>query len=216
GIIGLSRLLEAMPVPAEAQDLVRMIRSSGDALLRGISDVLDFAKVEAGKLDLEVGPFNLHRSIEESLGLFRTVAQEKGLRLECELAAELPVYVAGDDVRLRQVLLNLISNALKFTSSGEVVLRACVDRQEETSYCVAIEVRDTGRGHTVPIHRRRGPRTGARAAARRAAGGVHRQPGESAGGGGQRGQSEGRPDATEETGGECGPGGGRCASYRSR
>ena len=146
GIIGLSRLLEAMPVPAEAQDLVRMIRSSGDALLRVISDVLDFSKVEAGKLDLEVAPFNLHRSIEESLGLFRTVAQEKGLRLECELAAELPVYVAGDDVRLRQVLLNLISNALKFTSSGEVVLRACVDRQEETSYCVAIEVRDTGIG----------------------------------------------------------------------
>ena len=146
GVIGLSRLLEAMPVPAEAQDLVRMIRSSGDALLRVISDVLDFSKIEAGKLDLEVAPFNLHRSIEESLGLFRAVAQEKGLRLDSELAPEVPVYVAGDDVRLRQVLLNLISNALKFTSAGEVMLRAWVDRREETSYRIAIEVRDTGIG----------------------------------------------------------------------
>jgi signal transduction histidine kinase/FixJ family two-component response regulator len=146
GVIGLSRLLEAMPVPAEAQDLVRMIRSSGDALLRVISDVLDFSKVEAGKLDLEVAPFNLHRSIEESLGLYRAVAKENGLRLDYELAPDLPVYVAGDDVRLRQVLLNLISNALKFTSAGEVVLRAWVDRREETSYRIAIEVRDTGIG----------------------------------------------------------------------
>jgi signal transduction histidine kinase/ActR/RegA family two-component response regulator len=146
GVIGLSRLLEAMPVPAEAQELARLIGSSGDALLRVINDVLDFSKGEAGKMELELASFHLHRSLEESLGLFRAVAQDKGLRLECELAPGLPAYVVGDDVRLRQVVTNLISNALKFTSSGEVVLSAGVDRQDETSYSIAIDVRDTGMG----------------------------------------------------------------------
>jgi len=146
GVIGLSRLLEGMPIPAEALEMVRMIRSSGDALLRVINDVLDFSKVEAGKMDLEVAPFHLHRCLEESLWLFRATANEKGLRLGCRLAPELPMYVAGDDTRLRQVVLNLISNALKFTSSGEVVLSAGVERRDETSCCIAIEVRDTGIG----------------------------------------------------------------------
>ena len=148
GVIGLSRLLETMPVPAEALEMVRMIRSSGDGLLRVINDVLDFSKVEAGKLDLEVAPFRLHRSLEQSIWLFRAAAAEKGVRLDCVLPPELPVWVAGDDTRLRQVVLNLISNALKFTSSGEVVLSAVVERQDETSYCIAIEVRDTGIGIT--------------------------------------------------------------------
>ena len=130
-MIGLSRLLEAMTVPAEALEMVRMIRSSGDALLRVINDILDFSKVEAGKMDLEVAPFDLHRSLEESIWLFRAKAAEKGLRLGCDLAADLPVYVAGDDTRLRQVVLNLISNALKFTSSGEVILSAGVERKED-------------------------------------------------------------------------------------
>jgi len=166
GVIGLSRLLEDMPVPAEAREMVRMIRSSGDALLRVINDVLDFSKVEAGKLDLEVAPFHLHRSLEESMGLFRAMAADKGLGLACVLAPELPVYVAGDDTRLRQVVLNLISNALKFTSSGEVVLSAGLEPNgaehagaghagaghascelpDEASYCISIEVRDTGIG----------------------------------------------------------------------
>jgi signal transduction histidine kinase/ActR/RegA family two-component response regulator len=146
GVIGLSRLLEGMPVPGEAMEMVHMIRSSGDALLRLINDILDFSKVEAGKLDLEVKPFQLRRCLEESIGLFRAAAAEKSLRLGCELTPQLPMYVAGDEARLRQVVLNLLSNALKFTSSGEVVLSASVKRQGEMPDCVAIEVRDTGIG----------------------------------------------------------------------
>lgn len=146
GVIGLSRLLESMPVPAEALELVRMIRSSGDVLLRLINNVLDFSKVEAGKLELQVAPFHLGDALKESIGLFRAAAAEKSLRLRCDLAPELPAWVAGDETRLRQVVLNLISNALKFTSSGEVVLSAGVERQDETSYCIAIEVCDTGIG----------------------------------------------------------------------
>jgi len=146
GVIGLSRLLETMPVPPEALEMVRMIRSSGDALLRVINDVLDLSKVEAGKLELEVAPFHLRRSLEESIGMFRAAAEEKGLRLACDLAPELPTWVAGDDTRLRQVVLNLVSNALKFTSAGEVVLSARLERQDQTSHCITIEVRDTGIG----------------------------------------------------------------------
>ena len=146
GIIGLSRLLETMAVPPEALEIVRMIRFSGDALLRVINDVLDFSKVEAGKLDLEVAPMDLHRSLKESIGLFRAGAAEKGLHLACELAPELPVWVAGDDTRLRQVVLNLVSNAVKFTSAGEVVLSAGLEEQDQTSYRIKIEIRDTGIG----------------------------------------------------------------------
>jgi len=148
GVIGLSRLLEAMTVPAETMEMVRMIRASGDALLRVINDILDFSKVEAGKLELEIAPFHLGRSLEESVGMFRASAAEKGLRLSCDLAADLPEWVAGDETRLRQVVLNLISNALKFTSAGEVALSAGVASQDETSYCIAIEVRDNGMGIT--------------------------------------------------------------------
>ena len=148
GVIGLSRILEGMAVSAEALELIQMIRSSGDGLLRVINDILDFSKVEAGKLELEVAPFHLRRCLQESLGLFRAAAEGKGLRLGCEFALELPDWVAGDGTRLRQVMLNLISNALKFTTSGEVVISAGVERQDETSYCIQIEVRDTGIGIT--------------------------------------------------------------------
>jgi CheY-like chemotaxis protein len=102
--------------------------------------------VEAGKLELEVSPFHLPYVLSESIGPFEAAAARKGLRLRCELAPGLPSWVAGDETRLRQVILNLISNALKFTSSGEVVLSAVVERQDETCCWIAIEVRDTGIG----------------------------------------------------------------------
>ena len=146
GVIGLSRLLESMAVPPEAQEAVRMIRSSGDALLRLINDVLDFSKVEAGKLELEVAPFHFPRALEESLDLFRTQAADKNLRLVSDLSPDLPVWVAGDQTRLRQVVLNLISNALKFTNAGEVGLAARLAEKDETCYSIALEVRDTRSG----------------------------------------------------------------------
>ena len=146
GVIGLSMELEAMPVPEEALEIIRMIRSSGDTLLRVISDVLDFSKVEAGKLELEVSPFDLRRSLEDSVALFRGPAAEKNLRLGCSLPPELPAWVAGDGTRLRQVVLNLISNAVKFTSSGEITLAAGVEGHDAASCLIAIEVRDTGIG----------------------------------------------------------------------
>jgi signal transduction histidine kinase len=148
GVIGLSRVLEAMEIPAEALETVRMIRSSGDALLRVINDVLDFSKMEAGKMELEISPFSLPHALEDSVSLFRAAAAEKGLRLVCNLDPELPLWVAGDEKRLRQIVLNLVSNAVKFTTSGEVALSASLEHQDEQGgkMSLAIEVRDTGVG----------------------------------------------------------------------
>ncbi len=146
GIIGLSRLLEGMPVPPEAAEAVRLIRTSGDALLRVVNEILDFSKVEAGKLELEIRAFQLRRALEESLHLYRAAAAEKGLRLSCDVAPELPEWVAGDENRVRQILLNLISNSLKFTAKGGISLAAQVEQQDETSIVIAISVRDTGMG----------------------------------------------------------------------
>lgn len=146
GVLGLCAELETMAVPPEALEIVQMIRSSGDALLRVISDVLDFSKVEAGKLDLEVAPFDLLRSLKQSIRLFRGEAAKKGVRMEYVLEPNLPEWVAGDGNRLRQVVMNLVSNAVKFTHSGEVVLTASLKGRDQTSVCVAIEVRDTGIG----------------------------------------------------------------------
>jgi len=123
-----------------------VIHSSADTLLRVVNDILDFSKIEAGKLDLDVAPFQLRRCIEDSIELFRAEATEKGLQMESSFAPDLPAWVAGDSTRFRQVLLNLISNALKFTSSGEVRVSAAVERHSPSSYLIAVEVHDTGIG----------------------------------------------------------------------
>ena len=148
GVIGLSGLLEDTHDPTEALETIRVIRSSADTLLRVVNDILDFSKIEAGKLELDNAPFQPRRCVEESIELFRAKAIEKGLRLESSFAPDLPSWVVGDGTRLRQVLLNLISNALKFTSSGEIMVSAAVERHDSGSYLVRIEVRDTGIGIT--------------------------------------------------------------------
>jgi signal transduction histidine kinase/ActR/RegA family two-component response regulator len=150
GVIGLSRLLEGMEISTEARDIVRLICSCGDSLLGLINDILDLSKVEAGKLELEMAPFHLHRALEDSIGLFRATAENKGVLLRCAKAPDLPVWVRGDETRLRQVIVNLVSNALKFTSSGDVVLSASSAGRDvvRNGDFIAIAVRDTGIGMT--------------------------------------------------------------------
>jgi signal transduction histidine kinase/ligand-binding sensor domain-containing protein/CheY-like chemotaxis protein len=146
GLLGLTDLLENMRDPAESQGTIRMIRSSGNVLLRVINDILDFSKVEAGKLELDIAPFDLRTSLDQAAGLFRATAEDHGLRLDLALDAALPEWVAGDEIRLRQVVQNLLSNALKFTKVGEIVLSAAVEASAETSNIIRFEVRDTGIG----------------------------------------------------------------------
>lgn len=142
-VIGMTGLLLDTELTAEQRDYAEIIRSSGDALLAIINDILDFSKIEAGKLELEQRPFELRECIEAALELIAMSASEKGLDLAYELDPRAPSRLVGDVTRLRQILINLLNNAIKFTEEGEVVLSVTVDDPEGR---LRFSVRDTGIG----------------------------------------------------------------------
>jgi two-component system, sensor histidine kinase and response regulator len=147
GVIGMTGLLLETPLSAEQKDYAESIRSSGEALLFIINDILEFSKIEAGKLDLEYRPFNLRTIVEEGLEVLAPVTRRKGLELCGSLDECIPAGLIGDPARLRQILLNLLSNAVKFTEAGEVVLSAaCEGAADRESVRIRFEVRDTGIG----------------------------------------------------------------------
>ena len=121
-IIGMSGLLMDTPLTPEQSDFAETIRSSGDALLTIINDILDFSKIEASKMDLEEQPFDLRECLEASIDLIKIRASEKGLELAYQMEPDVPPAIVGDVTRLRQILINLLNNAVKFTEKGEVVL----------------------------------------------------------------------------------------------
>jgi PAS domain S-box-containing protein len=123
GVIGMTELLLDTQLSPNQRNFVNTIRTSGNCLLAIINDILDFSKIEAGKLDLEQEPFNLRNCVEEVLDLVAMKAAEKQLDLACELDASVPAFLYGDVTRLRQILINLLGNATKFTEAGEVVVK---------------------------------------------------------------------------------------------
>ena len=141
GVIGMTSLLLDLDLAPEAREFASVIRSSGESLLAILNDILDFSKVESGKLDLENAPFRLDRCIEEALDLLAPRASEKGLELMYSLEENVPLAVEGDVIRLRQILLNLIGNAIKFTAAGEVAVSV-----SHRSSRFQFRVRDTGIG----------------------------------------------------------------------
>jgi CheY-like chemotaxis protein/nitrogen-specific signal transduction histidine kinase len=124
GIIGMTELALDTELTPEQKDFLQTVRFSSDTLLSVINDVLDFSKIEAGKIDLEDADFNFRDCLESTVKSLAVRSNEKGLELACALAADLPEFVCGDSTRLRQIVTNLIGNAIKFTAAGEVILRA--------------------------------------------------------------------------------------------
>src|SRR5690242_15202843 len=145
-VVGFVELLLDTELTAEQRRALELVRSSAEALLTILNDVLDFSKIEAEHLDLEFIPFDLQKLIHSTVGLLAVRAREKHLELIADVPADLPVLVRGDPTRLRQVLTNLIGNAIKFTEEGEIVVRAALAGDAAGAVRVRFAVRDTGIG----------------------------------------------------------------------
>jgi signal transduction histidine kinase len=146
GVIGMTGLLLYTEMTAEQRDFAETIRSSADSLLTLINDILDFSKVEAGKLSFETIDFDLRQVVEGTVGLLAQAANAKGLKFTGFIHPGVPALVRGDPGRLRQVLVNLAGNAIKFTAAGKVALRVELVSESETRVTLAFRVRDTGIG----------------------------------------------------------------------
>ncbi|HSD62843.1 MAG TPA: response regulator, partial [Ignavibacteriaceae bacterium] len=146
GVIGMSELLIGTELNKEQLEFVDTIRMSGAALLSLIDGILDFSKIEAGKIDLEELPFNLYQCVEEAIELNSERANRKGLELIYMIDENVPRMIVGDITRLRQVLINLISNGIKFTREGEVSLCVSLIKSDNDFHFINFSIRDTGIG----------------------------------------------------------------------
>ncbi len=147
GVIGMAALLQETPLSQEQQLFTDTIANCGETLIQVINDILDFSKIESGHLELEQQPFELRQCLEDVLDMFGARAAKQGLELVYDIAEDIPRYLVGDSLRLRQILINLVGNAIKFTKQGEI----CVLVQREAgmsadNLCVRFDVSDTGIG----------------------------------------------------------------------
>ncbi|MBI4396204.1 MAG: response regulator, partial [Elusimicrobia bacterium] len=145
-IIGMTRLLSETDQSPQQKHFTELVRQSGDALLEIINNILDFSKLEAGKLATNVQDFNLRSLVEGTVELFAVRAQNKGLELACLIEQDVPGALKGDMGRLRQVLMNLLGNAIKFTERGEVSVRISKEGEAPLSVTLRFEISDTGIG----------------------------------------------------------------------
>jgi signal transduction histidine kinase/CheY-like chemotaxis protein/ligand-binding sensor domain-containing protein len=146
GVIGMASLLSETNLTQEQSDYTETIRNSAESLLGVINDILDFSKIESGKMELEHRDFDLRGCIEEVLDVFASKASTQGLDLIYQLDYDVPSQVVGDSLRLRQVLMNLVGNALKFTHQGEIFIRVYLVSKDRDQLELGFEVRDTGIG----------------------------------------------------------------------
>ncbi|GAA3140797.1 hypothetical protein GCM10010466_34790 [Planomonospora alba] len=148
-VIGMTDLLLDTELDADQHELAETVRNSGEALLAVINDILDYSKIEAGQLELDDEPFDVHECLESTLALMALAAESKGLELVGDISPDCPRMLRGDVTRIRQVVVNLLSNAVKFTDRGEIVLTADGERlseREDGPVRLRVAVRDTGIG----------------------------------------------------------------------
>ena len=146
GVIGMTELALGTDLSAEQREYLDMVKKSAESLLTVINDILDFSKIEAGKLAVDVVPFDLNDSVDTAVKLLATRAHAKGLELAYEIRPDVPTALLGDPSRLRQIITNLVGNAIKFTEHGEVVLTVEAEAQTDDEATLRFSVSDTGIG----------------------------------------------------------------------
>jgi PAS domain S-box-containing protein len=146
GIIGMTELVLGTDLTGEQRKYLEMAKMSADTLLTLINDILDFSKIEAGKMALEAVEFNLRVALENAIDTLALKAQEKGLELVCHILPDVPTALIGDPGRLRQIIVNIAGNSLKFTEEGEIVIRVEMESEEDDSVKLHFMVLDTGIG----------------------------------------------------------------------
>jgi two-component system, sensor histidine kinase and response regulator len=146
GVIGMTELLSQTPLTEEQREYLNIIRMSGNSLLSLINDILDFSKIEAGKLELETVDFSLRDTLGETMESLAVQADNKGLELAFRVSPDVPDLLEGDPIRLRQIIVNLVGNAIKFTDRGEVFMNVGLESKSEQDVSLHFTVSDTGIG----------------------------------------------------------------------
>lgn len=146
GIIGMTDIMKDTPLNEEQEEYLDTISASGDSLLRIINDVLDFSKIESGQMALDYHSFNIYKEVESIKKLLKIKAQEKGIEVRTKTSNDVPSHIVGDSTRIRQIITNLMNNAVKFTSEGYVLLEVTLKEQKNRQLELMFQVKDTGIG----------------------------------------------------------------------
>jgi len=153
GVVGMTELALGTDMTTEQREYLDTVKLSADSLLTVINDILDFSKIEAGKIDLEMIDFDIRDTLEKTMKTMVFRAEEKGIELLCDIGPEIPDAIRGDSTRLRQVVVNLVGNAIKFTEKGEVAMRVCIVAPPGEARVLHFTVSDTGIG--IPLEKQK-------------------------------------------------------------
>jgi len=154
GVLGMSQLLRFTELTPEQKEYLDTLEQSGKNLITLLSDILDLSKIEAGRMEVECSAFSLRTVIQEAVANQKARIIQKKLELVLDLPEELPDMLAGDSLRLKQVLLNLLGNAIKFTQKGSITVAASLLSKQDAGDVIRLEVRDTGIGIPAPVQQR--------------------------------------------------------------